>query len=180
MSKIGSKPIQVPQGVTIKVENDIIYIKGPKGKLELKTKYIRIIIEHSVIKIDTSCKKEKKYKKYHGLYRSLINNMVTGIVQGFKKEITLEGVGYRVNIEKNLLAFSIGFSNIIYKKIPQNLNVQIFNQNKQITISGIDKQVVGAYAAEIRQLRPPECYLGKGIRYSDEKINKKQGKNTSK
>merc|ERR1712110_134298 len=99
---------------------------------------------------------------------------------GFKKEITLEGVGYRVNIEKNLLAFSIGFSNIIYKKIPQNLNVQIFNQNKQITISGIDKQVVGAYAAEIRQLRPPECYLGKGIRYSDEKINKKQGKNTSK
>merc|ERR1711862_301340 len=115
-------------------------------------------------------KEIKKLKKYHGLYRSLIQNMIIGVNSGFKKELIIEGVGYRANLENNRIAFSLGFSHVIYKSIPNTLSITMENQNKKIIISGNNKQVVGLYAATIRKLRPPECYLGKGIRYSNEII----------
>merc|ERR1712151_1006041 len=110
-----------------------------------------------------------KYKKYLGLYRNLVNNMIIGNSLGFKKELIINGVGYRVTLENNLLMFSIGFSHIVYKKIPSSISIDITNQNKHIIVKGNNKEHVGLYAAEIRSLRPPECYLGKGIRYNNEK-----------
>merc|ERR1712196_518527 len=132
---------------------------GPKGNLQLKFKYIVILVKNETITINPLYKNTKKYKRYHGLYRSLINNMIIGVSHGFKKILIIEGVGFRASLIDNMLALSIGFSNIIYKKIPNNLSVNISNQNKKIIIEGNDKINVGLFAAMIRKLKPPECYL---------------------
>lgn len=176
MSKIGNKSISMSKKTIINIKNNIIYIKGPVGSLSLFIKYVNIkLIENKIIV--RALNKKNKYKKYHGLYRSLINNMVLGVNHIFKKELILHGVGYRINIENNILAFSIGFSHIVYKSIPRGISVNIGKQNKSITITGINKELVGSYASQLRSIRPPECYLGKGIRYSDEIIIKKVRKN---
>lgn len=179
MSKIGNKPIIIPKSVTITFADNIINIKGPKGESKLLLKYICPKISPHKIIMQMS-NKVPKYKKYLGLYRNLVNNMIIGNSLGFEKKLIINGVGYRVTLENNLLMLSIGFSHIVYKKIPQNLSIYITNQNKNIIIKGNSKSQVGLYAAEIRNLRPPECYLGKGIRYDNEVINKKQGKSSSK
>lgn len=179
MSKIGNKVIIIPKGTNVSIKKNEISIRGPYGELSLSIKYVSITIEDNKIIVKLIYKRNK-YKKYHGLYRSLINNMIIGVNNKFQKELLLSGVGYKVNMENNKLAFSIGFSHTVYRKIPPGLSVEILNQNKNIKIVGIDKGLVGLFASQVREIRVPECYLGKGIRYSNEIIIKKQGKTNTK
>ncbi|MDR2965250.1 MAG: 50S ribosomal protein L6 [Treponema sp.] len=175
MSRIGKIPVKVPTGVKISFLNDEIFVEGPKGKL--KQKY------HSVIKFEdkgaevivTRTSEEKQAKSFHGLYRCLLNNMITGVSTGFNKTLIVNGVGYRAEVQGKLLVMSLGYSNDIYVGIPEELAVAVDAAGK-ITISGIDKQRVGEFAAQIRKLRGPEPYKGKGIRYENEQIKRKVGK----
>mgnify|MGYP000876042933 CR=1 FL=1 len=175
MSRIGKLPIEVPAGVKISAASGIISVEGPKGKLtqdynelvEIKVADNQVVVSRSN---DT-----KPARSAHGLYRSLIKNMVTGVTTGFTKVLVINGVGFRAEVQGKLLVLNLGYSNDFIAGIPSNLTVTADAQGK-ITISGIDKQAVGEYAAEIRKLRKPEPYKGKGIRYDTEIIRKKVGK----
>jgi len=179
MSNIGNRPIVFTNSVKVLVNKNEVKVIGPRGELSLFVKHVSIIVEnqHIIVRL---LHKKKLYKRYHGLYRSLINNMIIGVMDGFQKTLILHGLGYRVTLKENELAFSIGFSHIIYKKVPPGLTVIVSNQNKKIQILGINKEKVGLFASQLRIIRPPEPYLGKGIRYADELIIKKQGKTSAK
>jgi len=179
MSNIGNKIIYFPKDVKVSNKNNIISVVGPKGSLSLKFHNVEVLIKDLSIKI-LPLNQTTRYKKFHGLYRTLINNMIVGVIQGFTKKLILNGLGYRANIENDTLVLSIGFSHTVYRKIPDDLDVSISDQNKIIEIFGINKELVGLFASQIRSIRPPEPYLGKGIKYSYEKINKKQGKTNIK
>lgn len=179
MSNIGNKIIYFPKNVTVSNECNVITVIGPKGTLDLKCQNVEVIIQDLSIKV-LPIDRSTKYKKFHGLYRTLINNMIIGVVDGFTKKLILNGLGYRASIENTMLVLSVGFSHSVYRKIPKDLDVSILDQNKAIQISGINKELVGLFASQIRNIRPPEPYLGKGIKYSYEKINKKQGKTNIK
>jgi large subunit ribosomal protein L6 len=165
----------VPSGVTVTFQNEEISVEGPKGKL--KQKYHPVIsFEKKDQEIVVSRKNdEKQAKAFHGLYRNLLNNMVTGVSKGFNKSLIINGVGYRAEVQGNVLSMSLGFSNDIYVAIPGELSVAV-DQGGKLTITGIDKQRVGEFAAQIRKLRGPEPYKGKGIRYDNEIIRRKVGK----
>ena len=175
MSRIGKIPVKVPSGVKVTFQNEEITVEGPKG--QLKQKYHPIItFEDKGGEVIVSRKNEEKQTKaFHGLYRNLLNNMVTGVSTGFNKSLIVTGVGYRAEVQGKLLAMSLGFSNDIYVAIPDGLAV-VVDQGGKIVINGIDKQRVGEFAAQIRKLRSPEPYKGKGIRYDDEIIRRKVGK----
>lgn len=179
MSNIGNKSIVIPNAIKVLVKKNIVFIDGPLGESSQYIHHVNIIIKNNEMSIKLLCKK-RKYKKFHGLYRSLINNMIIGVTNGFQKTLVLHGLGYKASIKDKTLAFSIGFSHIVYRKIPLDLNVSVSNQNKQINVSGINKEKVGSFTSQLRSIRTPEPYLGKGIRYIDEIINKKQGKKTTK
>jgi large subunit ribosomal protein L6 len=175
MSRIGKIPVKVPSGVKVSFQNEEMLVEGPKGKL--KQKY------HSVISFEnkgteiivTRSSDEKQVKAFHGLYRNLLNNMVTGVSAGFSKSLIITGVGYRAEVQGKILSMSLGYSNDIYVAIPEGLTVTA-DQGGKVTISGIDKQRVGEFAAQVRKLRGPEPYKGKGIRYDTETIRRKVGK----
>jgi len=175
MSRIGKIPVKVPGGVKVSFANDEMTVEGPKGKL--KQKY------HPVITFDNKGgeiivgrqNEEKQVKAFHGLYRNLLNNMVIGVSSGFSKSLVVTGVGYRAEVQGKLLAMSLGYSNDIYVAIPDGLSVTA-DQGGKITVTGIDKQRVGEFAAQVRKLRGPEPYKGKGIRYENETIRRKVGK----
>jgi large subunit ribosomal protein L6 len=175
MSRIGKIPVLVPSGVKVTFQNEEILVEGPKGKL--KQKY------HPVIKFEdkgreiivSRTSEEKQVKAFHGLYRNLLNNMVTGVSTGFNRSLIVTGVGYRAEVQGKLLSMSLGYSNDIYVAIPEGLTVTS-EPGGRLTISGIDKQRVGEFAAQVRKLRGPEPYKGKGIRYDDEIIRRKVGK----
>lgn len=175
MSRIGKIPVKVPSGVKVTFQNEEILVEGPKGKL--KQKY------HPVIKFEDKGgeiivsreNEEKQSKAFHGLYRNLLNNMVTGVSAGFSRSLIVTGVGYRAEVQGKLLSMSLGYSNDVFVAIPENLSV-VVDQGGKLTISGIDKQIVGEFAAQVRKLRAPEPYKGKGIRYEDEIIKRKVGK----
>jgi large subunit ribosomal protein L6 len=175
MSRIGKIPVKVPSGVKVTFLNDEMTVEGPKGKL--KQKYHPVItFENKGGEIVVSrTSEEKQVKAFHGLYRNLLNNMVTGVSAGFNKTLIVTGVGYRAEIQGKLLAMSLGYSNDIYVAIPDGITVTA-DQGGKVTISGIDKQRVGEFAAQIRKLRGPEPYKGKGIRYDNEIIRRKVGK----
>ena len=175
MSRIGKIPVKVPSGVKVAFANDEMTVEGPKGKL--KQKYHPVIkFENKGAEIVVSrSSEEKQVKAFHGLYRNLLNNMVIGVSTGFNKSLIVNGVGYRAEVQGKLLSMSLGYSNDIFVAIPEGLSVTA-DQNGKITISGIDKQRVGEFAAQIRKLRGPEPYKGKGIRYEDEYIRRKVGK----
>jgi len=175
MSRIGKIPVKVPSGVKVTFANDEISVEGPKGKL--KQKYHPVIIfedKGSEIAVSRQSE-EKQVKAFHGLYRNLLNNMVIGVSSGFSKSLIVTGVGYRAEVQGKLLAMSLGYSNDIYVAIPDGLTVTA-DQGGKVTISGIDKQRVGEFAAQVRKLRGPEPYKGKGIRYENEIIRRKVGK----
>jgi len=175
MSRIGKIPVKVPSGVKVAFQNDEMLVEGPKGKL--KQKYHPVIsfeIKSGEI-IVSRADEEKQTKAFHGLYRNLLNNMVTGVSAGFNKSLIVTGVGYRAEVQGKLLSMSLGYSNDIFVAIPEGLSVAV-DQSGKITINGIDKQRVGEFAAQIRKLRGPEPYKGKGIRYDDEIIKRKVGK----
>jgi len=175
MSRIGKIPVKVPGGVKVSFQNEEMLVEGPKGKL--KQKYHSVItFEDKGAEIVVSRKNEEKQSKaYHGLYRNLLNNMVIGVSAGFNKSLIVNGVGYRAEVQGKLLSMSLGYSNDIYVAIPEGLAVAV-DQAGKITITGIEKQRVGEFAAQVRKLRGPEPYKGKGIRYEDEVIRRKVGK----
>jgi large subunit ribosomal protein L6 len=175
MSRIGKIPVKIPNGVKVKFADEVISVEGPKGKLTQKYHSV-IVFEDKGEEIVVSRENDAKQSKaFHGLYRNLLNNMVTGVSTGFSKTLVISGVGYRADVQGNILVMSLGHSNDIYVGIPDDVSVNAEGGTKVI-ISGIDKQRVGELAAQIRKLRPPEPYKGKGIRYEDEKIRRKVGK----
>ena len=174
MSRIGKLPIQIPSGVTITVDSDVITVKGAKGELTVPhLSDVTVKVEDGTATV-TRKNDERVAKAQHGLQRSLLNNAVEGITKGFEKKLEVNGVGFRVAASNNELEMSLGFSHPVKYKAPQG--VMISNDKMTITVSGIDKQQVGQVAAEIRSLKKPEPYKGKGIKYADEVIRRKAGK----
>jgi large subunit ribosomal protein L6 len=174
MSRIGKLPINIPSGVTITVDPDFVTVTGSKGTLKQFTMPgVTVAVDGNTATV-TRDNDEAVNRAKHGLMRSLVNNMVVGVSQGFSKQLEINGVGYRVAMQGADLKFNLGFSHDVIFKLPQGITATI-EQNK-VTITGIDKQAVGQTAAEIRALKKPEPYKGKGIKYADERIIRKSGK----
>ena len=174
MSRVGKLPVTVPSGVTITVDAGEITVAGPKGTLtQFTMPGITVKQEENQIVV-TRANDEPKIRAKHGLMRALLNNMVTGVSQGFSKKLEINGVGYRVNMQGADLKFNLGFSHDVVFKLPQGVTAT--TEQNTITVTGIDKQQVGQVAAEIRALKKPEPYKGKGIKYADERIIRKSGK----
>jgi len=175
MSRIGKIPVKVPSGVKVTFQNEEMIVEGPKGKLTQKYHPV-ITFENKSGEIVVSRQSdEKQIKAFHGLYRNLLNNMVIGVSAGFSKTLVVTGVGYRTEIQGKLLSMSLGYSTDIYVAIPDGITVTS-DPGGKLTVSGINKQQVGEFAAQIRKLRSPEPYKGKGIRYDNEIIRRKVGK----
>ena len=184
MSRIGKLPINIPAGVTVSLKDNVVSVKGPKGELsQAVDPSIIVTIENNVITFaideanDTVELKQKQ--AFHGLYRSLVNNMVVGVSQGYKKEMELVGVGYRVSNQGNLVEFSLGYTHSIFLQLPPEVKVETKserNKNPYIAIESADKQLLGLICAKIRSFRKPEPYKGKGILYVGEQIGRKSGK----
>lgn len=175
MSRIGLMPVTVPQGVTVSVKNDTIEVKGAKGVLSQS--YIPVVdfsISEKEVQINRK-NDSKKVKSLHGLYRSLLNNMIIGVSQGFQKNLIITGVGYRAEIKGDFLVLNLGYSSPVEYHIPEGIKIIVEGNNK-VAVSGIQKDRVGQVAAEIRKLRPTEPFKGKGIRYDYENIRRKVGK----
>jgi len=178
MSRIGKLPIPVPAGVTVTIADDnTVTVKGPKGELSQKVNK-DIKVEQVGAEVLVSRPSDSKpHRSMHGLYRSLINNMVVGVTKGFEKSLAIEGVGWRVaEWNKNQLNIAIGFSHPVIVDAPEGIEFDVDKSNVKITVKGIDKQAVGAIAADIRAIRKPEPYHGKGIRYENEVVRRKEGK----
>ena len=180
MSRIGSAPITVPAGVEVKVDaNNHITVKGPKGSLERDlVPQIKVEVNEGVINV-TRPNDEKENRSLHGLTRTLVANMVTGVTEGYKKTLEVNGVGYRCTKEGNKLVMNIGYSHPVNVEEIDGISIEVPNPNT-VVINGIDKQKVGQFAADVRAKRPPEPYKGKGIKYSDEVVRRKEGKTGSK
>ena len=180
MSRIGRAPITVPAGVEIKVDaNNHITVKGPKGTLERDlVPQIKVEVNEGVINV-TRPNDEKQNRALHGLTRTLVANMVTGVTEGYKKTLEVNGVGYRCTKEGNKLVMNIGYSHPVNVEEIDGISIEVPNPNT-VVINGIDKQKVGQFAADVRAKRPPEPYKGKGIKYSDEVVRRKEGKTGSK
>lgn len=175
MSRIGKLPIPVPAGVDVKIEGNHISVKGPKGNLELDfDNEIAVVLEEGQIVV-TRPSDEKRHRAFHGLTRTLIQNMITGVTQGFEKSLDLVGVGYRAQMQGNKLVLAVGYSHPVEFEAVPGITMECPTPNK-VLIKGADKQAVGQLAADIRKVRPPEPYKGKGIRYTDEYVRIKAGK----
>ena len=176
MSRIGKHPIKVNENIEITINDNNIKIKGPKGQLENIVPE-NITVRHTKDKLTiTTLNDNKTTKKLHGLYRTIINNMVIGVSQGFNKTLEIHGVGYRAQIEKEKrLILNVGYSHPVEIVAPEEINLKVEN-NTVITVQGINKAIVGQISSQIRAIRPPEPYKGKGIRYKNEVIKKKIGK----
>lgn len=175
MSRIGRAPIQVPSGVDIKIDGNHIFVKGPKGTLERDFhKDMIVTFEDGIISV-TRPSDKKEHRSLHGLTRSLINNMVVGVTEGFKKELEINGIGYRATKQGKNLVMNLGYSHQVTVPEIEGITIDVPTQT-QIVVSGPDKQKVGQFAAEIREKRLPEPYKGKGIKYVGEYIQRKEGK----
>lgn len=176
MSRIGKMPITLPANVEVTVAADnLVTVKGPRGSLTQKLSEKMIITQEGNVITVTRPNDEKENRSHHGLTRTLLNNMVIGVTEGYKKELDVNGVGYRVAKEGKKLVMNIGFSHQVIMEEPEGITIDVPTPNK-IVISGNNKQDVGQFAAEVREKRPPEPYKGKGIKYTDEVIRRKEGK----
>ncbi|WP_295635647.1 50S ribosomal protein L6 [uncultured Intestinimonas sp.] len=176
MSRIGRMPIDLPAGVEINIgESNLVTVKGPKGTLTQQLAPAMTISQEGSVLHVTRPNDAKENRALHGLTRSLLHNMVVGVTDGFKKELDVNGVGYRVAKEGKKLVMNLGYSHQVTMEEPEGITIDVPNPNK-IIISGADKQKVGQFAAEVREKRPPEPYKGKGIKYTDEVIRRKEGK----
>ena len=174
MSRIGKKPIPVPGGVDVKLDGDVLTVKGPKGILSRKmSPEVRVEITDGIIHI-LSEGKTRQSGAMHGLFRVLVDNMVTGVSRGFEKKLEIVGVGYRAELKDRSIIFNLGYSHPIEFGLPEGIDARI--EKTRITLNGIDKDLLGMTAARIRGLRAPEPYKGKGIKYGDETIRRKAGK----
>ncbi len=179
MSRVGKLPIPIPQGVTASLQEDLLTVKGPKGTLSRTLpRNIQIDVQDAFIHVrrqdDT-----KESRSLHGLVRALVNNMVVGVSQGFTKSLAILGTGYRAEVQSDVLNLSIGYSNPVKFNLPPGISATVDKQNV-VQLEGIDKELLGLAAAQIRGLRPVEPYKGKGIRYADERVMRKAGKTGSK
>jgi len=178
MSRVGKKPIQIPKGVTVDLKEDVLNVKGPKGDLQRKIDpRVSLQMDDDQILISVN-EVSRETNALHGLYRALIANMVTGVHEGFEKVLEIVGIGYRAELSGNVATFHLGYSHPIKYELPKGVDAKI--DKAKITLSGIDKEVLGMTAAKIRSLRKPEPYKGKGIRYADEYIKRKAGKTGAK
>ena len=175
MSRIANSPIEIPTGVEITLSDQIIKVKGPKGELSQTThSFVDVNKDDAVLKFSATSS-EKAANAMAGTMRALINNMVTGVTQGFEKKLTLIGVGYRAQVQGNKVNLSLGFSHPVEHAVPEGIKIEAPSQT-ELVVSGIDKQKVGQVAADIRAYRPPEPYKGKGVRYTDEHVVRKEAK----
>jgi len=175
MSRIGKTPVKVPGGVKVTFADNVMYAEGPKGKLNQKYNPLISFEDKGSEIIVNRANEEKQTVAFHGLYRCLLNNMVIGVSSGFSKTLIITGVGYKAELQGKILLMSLGYSNDILVAVPEGLGVTV-DAGTKVTVTGIDKQKVGEFAAQIRKLRLPEPYKGKGIRYDNEKIRRKVGK----
>lgn len=178
MSRIGRLPVVIPSGVEVLINAGTVEIKGPKGKLAYTPPSVIAVAKESDKVICTRQTELRREKALHGLVRNLINNMVIGVTKGFTKVLEIQGVGYRAKIENKQLVLNLGFSHPVEFPIPEGIDIKVEGTN--ISVSGIDKQKVGAVSAKIRGYYPPEPYKGKGIRYSGEFVRRKAGKTVGK
>lgn len=175
MSRIGNKPIEVPAGVTVTVDGNKVTVKGPKGTLEREiSEKIKVALEGNVIKV-TRENDEPENRSLHGLTRTLINNMVQGTVKEYERKLEVNGIGYRAQKKGKDLVLTLGYSHPVEVEAPEGITFEVPSQN-EIIVKGIDKELVGQTAAILRTKRPPEVYKGKGIKYAEETIRRKEGK----
>ena len=183
MSRIGKAPVAIPSGVTITVDKNVVKAKGPKGELiQVVDPDLTVKVEGTEVIVERPTD-QKRHKALHGLTRALINNMVEGVNNGFKKELELVGVGYKASVQGQVLELSLGYSHSIYVAMPQEIKINAETakgKNPIVTIEGHDKQLVGQMAAKVRSLRKVEPYKGKGIRFVGEQVRRKAGKTASK
>lgn len=180
MSKIGKKPVEVPQGVNVEKGKGVIILNGPKGKLTVPVNENLLNVEITDGKIIVSRKNDEKFtKSLHGTVRQLINNAVYGVLHGYEKSLDVVGVGYKVSQKsRDTIELDVGYSHPVIYKVPPGINIKV--DGNRITVSGCDKQLVGEVAARIRRIKPPDAYKGKGIRYADEVLKLKPGKQAAK
>ena len=183
MSRIGKMPIPLPKGVTVEVNKGAVKVKGPKGELWQEVDPdIEVAVEDGAVEVRRPTE-QKRHRAMHGLYRSLIANMVQGVSDGYKRQLELIGVGYRAALNGDILELGLGFSHPIFFVAPQGIKFDVAQErgkNVIITVEGSDKQMVGQVSAKLRSLRPPEPYKGKGIRYTDEFVRRKAGKTAAR
>jgi large subunit ribosomal protein L6 len=183
MSRIGNKPVSIPKGVTVTVKDAVVTVKGPKGELSQEIDrdiVVEVTAEEVIVKRPTE---QIRHRAMHGLYRSLISNLVKGVTEGYKKDLELVGVGFKAANTGNILDLALGYSHNIIFEVPKELKVNTTTekgQNPKIFLEGSDKQLIGQVAAKIRGLRKPEPYKGKGVKYSDEIVRRKAGKAAGK
>lgn len=179
MSRIGKKPINIIKGVEVKLNGNILVVKGPKGEITQEIHpQVKIEITPESILVTVNDPEEKNQRALWGLFASLIDNMMTGVTQGFEKKMEVVGIGYKVNLQGNKIVLNVGFSHPVEFVLPAGISAAV--EKNFITLNGIDKQVVGEVAAKLRRIRKPEPYKGKGIKYADEILKKKAGKTAAK
>ena len=173
MSRIGNRILSLPENVTLETNGNIVTVKGPKGELSTEiNKNITVTVDGNEVKVE---RKSDEYKNFHGTANANISNMIIGVTDGFEKQLETVGVGYRFAIKGNELVVTAGFSHPVNVKIPEGIKLEC-PSNTELTVKGIDKRLVGEFAANIRKIRKPEPYKGKGIRYKDEYVRRKEGK----
>ncbi len=179
MSRIGRKPVPIPKGVTVKIEGQRVKVKGPKGELE-RTLHpdMTVTMENDAVSV-VRPSDQKTHRSLHGLSRTLVNNMVEGVTNGFSKQLEIHGVGYKAEESGGGVKLTVGYSHLVQYKAPKGIQISVEN-NILLKVEGIDKELVGQVAAEIRRVRPPEPYKGKGIRYVGEHVRRKAGKTGAK
>ncbi len=176
MSRIGINPISLPDGVNVKLQGNTIAVKGPKGELKWDMPAgLKVTIEDKNLKVERPSE-TKQFRSLHGTTRSIIANMVTGVNTGFQKNFDIMGVGYKAQVQAKKIIFTLGYSHPVEFDIPEGISAEVDKKMTQLTIQGIDKQLVGQVAANIRALRPPDVYKGKGVRFKGEHIKLKAGK----
>ena len=173
MSRIGNRVLSVPENVTVTVDNNVVTVKGPKGELSTEINE-NISVEVKEGKL-TVTRKNDNFKNFHGTTNANIQNMIIGVTEGYKKELEIIGVGYRFQMKGSNLVVNAGYSHPVEVEVPAGLKIEV-PSNTELTISGIDKCLVGEFAANVRKIRQPEPYKGKGIRYKDEHVRRKEGK----
>lgn len=176
MSRIGKLPIPIPQGVTVSIDKNLVIVKGPKGELRRDFPPEINLKEEDGEVVVTRNSDHRTHRAKHGLTRALLNNMVVGVSAGFRRELYIEGVGYRASLEGKKLVLNLGYSHQVVFEPPEGISFEVDKSGRELVVAGIDKEVVGEIAARIRRKRPPEPYKGKGIRYVGERIRRKAGK----
>jgi large subunit ribosomal protein L6 len=179
MSRIGSKPIALPKGVSVKIASDAVEVQGPKGKMRQPTPPGVVFVQEDGNVVARLEREDDSLRKFHGLARSLVANAVLGVTEGFKKELDIVGVGYRAELKGKQVVFALGYSHPVIFDIPAGIDIAVDKQT-HITVTGVDRQLVGQVAANIRRMRKPDPYKQKGVRYTGEVLKKKVGKTGAK